>query len=125
MTEFALTDRPPNWIHRPHCSSPVAELVDLLAETARSLATKGFCPDEPIPGDRGCSLTVRSHSFGLEAKIGCTLSPDGPFDFRWSSVVTSDHAGVVADSGKFESREEARDTLAAFVSVISTVASFH
>lgn len=103
---------------------PVAHLVQLLAEAARSLALKGFAPEAPSQGTNGCSLTIRSEAYGLEARLGFSDCSVAAVPCRWASVITSGHSGTVAQSGSAANAEEAAAAVAGFVSVISTVASF-
>ncbi|HWB02749.1 MAG TPA: hypothetical protein VG796_06960 [Verrucomicrobiales bacterium] len=107
----------------PNTSIDVPGLMYLLSESARTLARKGFKAGPPQPGDKGCSLTITSKAFGLEARIGFRQSSEKA-GAEWSHVIVSDHTGMVSESGTVATSREASEQLQAFISVISTLASF-
>ncbi|HWB06911.1 MAG TPA: hypothetical protein VG796_28055 [Verrucomicrobiales bacterium] len=123
MSDLSLTEHPV--VAGGVCGPPadVRGLVHLLSECAKELAKKGFNPAAPQWGEGGCSLTITSKAFGLEARTGFRRC-GGEGEFEWSRLIVSDHTGMVSESGTVSTRKEARDQLQAFLSVLSTVASF-
>jgi hypothetical protein len=101
----------------------VVDVVDLMAEVARVLATKGFAPRSPISGEKGCSLTVYSQAFKTEGRIGFTQKPAETGPVQWSTVITSDQCEFIAENGTLATWLEAKQVLDGFVSVLTTVAS--
>ncbi|HWB05765.1 MAG TPA: hypothetical protein VG796_22280 [Verrucomicrobiales bacterium] len=100
------------------------DILTHLASAARTLAIKGFSPDEAVTRDGVCSLKVHGKTSGIEGRIEFKRRPAGSEGIGWHYAITSPHMSGKSENGVLADEKQAGEVVEAFVSVFTTVASF-
>lgn len=100
------------------------DILGHLASAARTLAIKGFSPDEAVAGDGACSLKVYGKTSGIEGTIEFKRWTAGAGGIGWDYAITSAHMSGKSEKGVLADEKQAGEVVEAFVSVFTTVASF-
>jgi hypothetical protein len=100
------------------------DVLPHLATAARTLAIKGFSPEEATSRGGTCLLAVRGRNAHIEGKIEfkCALSGEG--GIGWDYAISSPGCPEKSENGTVAGEGEIKHVVEAFVSVFTTVASF-